>query len=57
MPDFREKLSPPEICFFFLVPNDVQNFILFGTQEINAASKQAAVYLLEAFEGLTDSVK
>ena len=38
---------------YYLVPNDVQNFILFGTQEINAASKQAAVSLLEAFEGLT----
>jgi len=41
---------------YYLVPNDIQNFILFGTQEINAASKQAAESLLEAFEGLTASV-
>ena len=43
--------------FYYIAPNDVQNFIRFGNEEINCLSKQAAPRLLEAFEGLTDSVK
>ena len=43
--------------FYYLAPNDVQNFVRFGNEEINCLSTQAAPRLLEAFGGLTDSVK
>ena len=43
--------------FYYLPPNDIQNFVRFGNEELNCASAQAAPRLLEAFEALTDSVK
>jgi len=43
--------------FYYLPPNDVQNFVRFGNEEINLLSAQAGPLLLEAFEGITDSVK
>ena len=38
---------------YFILPNDIHNFVLFGNEEINAASTQAAKRLLEAFTELT----
>ena len=42
--------------FYYLAPNDVQNFVRFGNEEINCLSADAGLLLLEAFEYLTDSV-
>ena len=42
---------------YILAPNDIQNFVLFGNEEINQASVHAAELLLDAFKSLTDSVK
>jgi len=42
---------------YILPPNDIQNFALFGNEELNCASAKSAQCLLEAFKGLTDSVK
>jgi len=42
---------------YILAPNDIQNFVLFGNEELNCAGKQAAQSLLDAFEKLTGSVK
>jgi len=43
--------------FYYLAPNDIQHFIRFGNEELNATSALAAPRLLEAFEALTGSVK
>jgi hypothetical protein len=43
--------------FYYLAPNDIQNFIRFGNEELNCTSALAAPRLLEAFQALTDSVK
>ncbi|MDR3313795.1 MAG: hypothetical protein LBS96_04985 [Oscillospiraceae bacterium] len=40
---------------YMILPNDVHNFILFGNEEVNAASTQAAPAVLKAFEGLVAS--
>jgi len=42
---------------YYLMPNDVQNFVRFGNEEINCMSAEAGPRLLEAFQALTDSVK
>jgi hypothetical protein len=42
---------------YYLVPNDIQNFVLFGNEEVNAASTQAAPALLAAFKEVTDWAK
>jgi len=42
---------------YYLLPNDFQNFVRFGNEEINCMSALAGPRLLEAFEALTDSVK
>ena len=42
---------------YYLVPNDVHNFILFGNEEINAVSVNAGSSLLDAFKAVTDWAK
>jgi hypothetical protein len=42
---------------YYLVPNDIHSFVLFGNEEVNTASTKAAPALLEAFKAVTDSVK
>ncbi|MCL2512582.1 MAG: hypothetical protein FWF08_01665 [Oscillospiraceae bacterium] len=42
---------------YYVMPNDFQHFIKFGNEELNAMSVEATPNLLDAFKGLTDSVK
>jgi len=38
---------------YYILPNDIHNFVLFENEEINAASTKAALLLLEAFARVT----
>jgi len=42
---------------YYLVPNDVHNFILFGNEEINTVNVNAGAKLLDAFKAVTDWAK
>ncbi|MDR2524965.1 MAG: hypothetical protein LBC83_02045 [Oscillospiraceae bacterium] len=42
---------------YILLPNDVRSFVLFGNEEINAASAQAAPALLKAFGHLVKNME
>ncbi len=41
---------------YYILPNDIQNFVLFGNEEINAASDQAAKMLLKTFGEITGEI-
>ncbi|MCL2494375.1 MAG: hypothetical protein FWE98_01795 [Oscillospiraceae bacterium] len=41
---------------YYLLPNDIHNFVLFGNEEINTAGTKGSELLLEAFGGLLDSL-
>ena len=43
--------------FYYLPPNDVQNFVRFGNEEINCLSAEAGPRLLEAFEDVVEGVE
>ena len=39
------------------LPNDIAHFIVFGNEEVNTSSTQAAPLALKAFKELTESVR
>ncbi len=42
---------------YYILPNDVQNFVLFGNEEVNAASSEASAQLLKTYGELIKSIK
>jgi hypothetical protein len=42
---------------YILPPNDINNFVLFGNEEINIASSESAPKLLENFSALVENTK
>ena len=42
---------------YILLPNDIAHFVVFGNEEVNMSSSQAAPLTLAAFKALTESVR